>query len=103
MKTLVTIILGVTLFSTAAQAKGGRSSHSSSGASSYRSSSGSHSSSRSSAYVYRNPHAAYPSVGVRGYSKSNGTAVMPHYRTPANNTVTDNLSYRGFGIFRMFR
>ena len=33
---------------------------------------------------------------VRGYVRSNGTYVMPHYRTPANGTPYDNLSYRGY-------
>jgi hypothetical protein len=33
---------------------------------------------------------------VRGYFRSNGTYVMPHYRTPANGTPYDNLSYRGY-------
>ena len=52
-------------------------------------------------YVYRNPYAAYPSVHVRGYFRSNGTYVDPYRRTPPNNTVTDNLSYRGFGTVRV--
>src|SRR5512136_293989 len=56
-----------------------------------------YSSSYNSGYVYRNPYAAYPSVHVRGYYRSNGTYVAPHVRTPPNNTVTDNLSYRGYG------
>ena len=33
---------------------------------------------------------------VRGHFRSNGTFVMPHYRTPANGTPYDNLSYRGY-------
>ena len=33
---------------------------------------------------------------VRGYFRSNGTYVMPYYRTPANGTPYDNLSYRGY-------
>ncbi len=33
---------------------------------------------------------------VRGHFRSNGTYVMPHYRTPANRTPYDNLSYRGY-------
>jgi hypothetical protein len=28
---------------------------------------------------------------------------MPYYRTPANNTITDNLSYRGFGTIKVPR
>ncbi len=58
-------------------------------------------SSSSRDYVYRNPYAAYPSVSVRGYFRSNGTYVAPYRRTPPNNTVTDNLSYRGFGTIRV--
>lgn len=38
-----------------------------------------------------------PSVGVRGSTRSNGTYVSPHVRTAPNHTVTDNLSYRGYG------
>ena len=34
-------------------------------------------------------------VFVNGYYKSNGTFVAPHYRTAPNNTLTDNLNYRG--------
>lgn len=33
---------------------------------------------------------------VNGYTRSNGTYVNGHYRTPANNTPCDNLSYRGY-------
>lgn len=33
---------------------------------------------------------------VSGYFRSNGTYVAPHYRTPANGTPFDNLSYRGY-------
>ena len=33
---------------------------------------------------------------VRGYFRNNGTYVAPHYRTPANGTPYDNLSYRGY-------
>ena len=51
----------------------------------------------SSGYVYRNPYAATPSVSVRGYTPSSGTYVAPHVRTAPNHTVTDNLSYRGYG------
>jgi hypothetical protein len=58
-------------------------------------------SSSSRDYVYRNPYAAYPSVNVRGYYRSNGTYVAPHVRTAPNDTVTDNLSYRGFGTIRV--
>ncbi len=54
-------------------------------------------------YVYRNPYAAYPSVHVRGYYRSSGTYVVPYVRTPANATVTDNLSYRGYGTIRVPR
>lgn len=51
-------------------------------------------------YVYRNPYAAYPSEHVRGYYRSTGTYVWPHVRTAPNNTVADNLSYRGRGTAR---
>jgi hypothetical protein len=54
-------------------------------------------------YVYRNPYAADPTVHVRGYYRSSGTYVAPYVRTPANNTVTDNLSYRGYGTIRVPR
>lgn len=57
----------------------------------------------SSGYVYRNPYAAIPSVSVSGYSRATGTFVAPHVRTPANHTVTDNLSYRGFGTVKVPR
>ena len=33
---------------------------------------------------------------VNGYSRSNGTYVNSYYRTPANGTPYDNLSYRGY-------
>ena len=33
---------------------------------------------------------------VSGYVRSNGTYVQPYYRTPANGTPYDNLSYRGY-------
>ena len=33
---------------------------------------------------------------VRGYSRSNGNYVNSYYRTPANGTPYDNLSYRGY-------
>ena len=33
---------------------------------------------------------------VSGYQRSNGTYVQPYYRTPANGTPYDNLSYRGY-------
>ena len=69
----------------------------------YRSDSGSSGRSYgySSGYVYRNPYAAYPSVRVRGYYRSSGTYVAPHVRTAPNWTVTDNLSYRGYGTIRV--
>jgi hypothetical protein len=63
---------------------------------SYSSTSGS-----SSGYVYRNPYAAYPSVSVSGYYRSTGTYVAPYVRTAPNSTVTDNLSYRGYGTIRV--
>ena len=38
---------------------------------------------------------------MRGYYHSNGTYVAPHVRTAPNGTVTDNLSYRGYGTVRV--
>ncbi len=57
----------------------------------------------SSGYVYRNPYAASPTVSVGGYTKGNGSYVAPYVRTPANDTVTDNLTYRGFGTIKVPR
>jgi len=54
-------------------------------------------------FTYRNPYAAKPSVHVDWYYRRNGTYVAPHYRTPANNTLADNLSYRGYGTARVPR
>ena len=61
----------------------------------------SYSSGSSSGYVYCNPYAAYPSVSVRGDHRSTGTYVAPYVRTAPNWTVTDNLSYRGYGTIRV--
>ena len=69
----------------------------------YRSDSGSLGSSHSSGYVYRNPYAASPSVGVNSYTRSSGTYVAPHVRTSPNWTPTDNLNYRGYGTVRVPR
>jgi len=33
---------------------------------------------------------------VSGYLRQDGTYVAPYYRTPANGTPYDNLSYRGY-------
>jgi len=33
---------------------------------------------------------------VSGYTRTDGTSVMPYYRTHANDTPVDNLSYRGY-------
>ena len=33
---------------------------------------------------------------VNGYYRGSGTYVAPHYRTSANGSVYDNLSYRGY-------
>ena len=65
----------------------------------YRSDSGSvgRSYGSSPGYVYRNHYAASHSVSVRGYYRSTGTYVAPYVRTAPNGTVTDNLSYRGYG------
>lgn len=70
----------------------------------YRASSGSSggsSYSSGSSYVYRNPYAASPSVKVREYTRDDGTMVLPHRRTPANDTITDNLNYFGYGRVRV--
>lgn len=98
MKTLALIVLAISFFSFNSSSQAGevRGHYRSNGTyvqPYYRSSSGS-----SSGQVnhYRNPYAANPVVHVRSYEKINGTPVMEHYRTPANHTVTDNLSYRGF-------
>lgn len=40
-------------------------------------------------------------VSVKGYYRSNGTYVAPHYRTSPNSTVTDNFSYNGYGTTGM--
>jgi len=53
--------------------------------------------------IYRNPYAAAPSVRVEGYTRSSGKYVAPYVRTPANDTATDNLSYRGYGTIRVPR
>ena len=95
---LTAALLATTL---AAEARGGgRGSHSTGGSHSRSSYS---SSSARSGYTYRNPYAASPSVRVQGYYRSTGTIVMPHSRTPANNTITDNLNYRGYGTIRVPR
>ena len=60
-------------------------------------------SSSSRDYVDRNPYAASPSVSVSGYTRNDGTTVLPYNRTPANNTMTDNLNYRGYGTVRVPR
>ena len=39
-----------------------------------------------------NSHAEW----VGGHFRSSGSYVNPHYRTPANDTPYDNLSYRGY-------
>jgi hypothetical protein len=104
---LVAMMLATTLAAQAGPVRGYSRSNGTYGAPSYRSSSGSvgRTSGRgySSGYVYRNPYAAYPSVNVRGYSRSTGTYVWPHVRTAPNSTVTDNLSYRGYGTIRVPR
>jgi hypothetical protein len=107
MKTLATILLGITLLTVAFPAQAADRGYSSSlgsyRSSSYRSSYSSLGSSSSSGYVYRNPYAAYPSVSVYGYTRADRTYVAPHYRTPANDTIKDNLSYRGYGTIRLPR
>ncbi len=73
----------------------------------YRSSSGSfggsYRSGSSSPYKYQNPYAASPSVSVRDHYRTDGTYVLPHVRTAPNGTITDNLSYRGYGTIRVPR
>jgi hypothetical protein len=110
MKTLKTIVLAAMMLTGDLAAQAGpvsghyRSSgtyvspHYRSGYGSARRSSGS-----GRAYVYRNPYAAYPSVHVRAYYRTTGTYVAPHVRTAPNWTVTDNLSYRGYGTIRVPR
>jgi hypothetical protein len=41
------------------------------------------------------PYGAYADEYVRGYTRSNGTYVSPHYRSSPNSTVRDNFSYSG--------
>jgi hypothetical protein len=110
MKTLKTIVLAAMMLATTVAAQAGevKGYFRSNGAyvapyyrSSYSSVGRTRSRSYSSGYVYRNPYAAYPSVNVRGYSRSTGTYVWPHVRTAPNSTVTDNLSYRGYGTIRV--
>jgi len=107
MKSLAKIILGIALFSaiTSAQAGGVREGLRSNGTyvSPHLRPSRGTLGGYTSAYVYRNPYAAFPSVGVRSYRRTNGTFVMPHYRTPANWTLRDNLNYRGYGTIRLPR
>ena len=93
MKILATLALAAALFATAfnAEARSGGS----------RSGYGSSGSGSRSGYVYRNPYAAQPSVRVRDYTRSTGTYVERHVRTPANDTLKDNLSYRGYGTVRV--
>lgn len=38
---------------------------------------------------------AFAQVHVRGYYRSNGTYVQPHYRSSPNHTKLDNYSTRG--------
>ena len=108
MKTLTKLALAAVILTTtfAAQAGGVRGYTRSNGtyvAPHYRSDSGSLGGGSSSSSVYRNPHAAAPSVSVQPYTRNDGTYVAPHYRTPANSIVTDNLNYRGYGTIRMPR
>ena len=53
--------------------------------------------------LLRRPTAAHPSVRVRDYTRSSGTYVERHVRTPANDTIKDNLSYSGYGTVRVPR
>jgi hypothetical protein len=108
MKTLTKFALAAMILITTltAQAGGVRGYYRSSGtyvAPHYRSAYGSvgRSYGSSPGYVYRNPYAASPSVNVSGYYRNTGTYVAPHVRTAPNWTVTDNLSYRGYGTIRV--
>lgn len=38
---------------------------------------------------------AFADQYVRGYTRSDGTYVQPHYRSSSNGTVRDNYSYKG--------
>lgn len=95
MKILSTLGLAAALAATAlnAEARSGG----------LRSGYGSSGSGSRSGYVSRNPYAAHPSVHVRDYTRSSGTYVERHVRTPANDTLKDNLSYRGYGTVRVPR
>ena len=106
MKTLIKIVLAVALMLTgitsqAGSVRGYVRSNGTYVAPHYRFDYGSLGGTARSSYVYRNPYAAAPTVTVRGYTRSNGTYVESYVRTPANNTVTDNLSYRGYGTIRV--
>jgi|SRR5882762_1075543 len=106
MKTLIKFVLAAVLLASTILTEAGpvRGYYRSNGtyvAPHYRSDYGSLGGSYCYGYVYRNPYAAYPSVSVHGYYRNNGTYVAPYVRTPANDTVTDNLSYRGYGTIRM--
>jgi hypothetical protein len=109
MKTLTKLALAAVILTTALAVQAGsvRGYFRSNGtyvAPSYRSSYGSLGGSAShSSYVYRNPYAASPSVGVSGYYRSSGTYVLPYTRTSPNWTPTDNLNYRGYGTIRVPR
>lgn len=113
MKTLRNIILTAVLLTTALAAKaewvsGHFRSNGTYVAPYYRSDygslgGGSRSLSGDSGYVYRNPYAANPSVHVDGYYRSSGTYVLPYRRTAPNDTLTDNLNYRGYGTIRVPR
>jgi hypothetical protein len=108
MKTLTKLALALVLIATAAAApaqtvRGYLRSNGTYVAPHYRSDYGSLGGSSSSSYVYRNPYAADPSVNVRSYQRYDGTTVDSYVRTPANNTLTDNLNYRGYGTIRVPR
>ena len=109
MKILAKLMLAAVLLATGlnAEARGGGGGGLFKGgsfrSSGFRSSHSASSRSTHSKYIYRNPYAAYPSVKVRGHRKTDGTIVPPHVRTPANNTLKDNLSYRGYGTIRELR
>jgi len=47
------------------------------------------------AILFIAPYAANADTYVRGYMRSDGTYVQPHYRTNPNSSVYDNYSTRG--------
>ena len=92
MKTLTKLVLSVAMLIAAVVSANAQTAYGYSGYSS---------SSRD--FVYRNPYAAMPTVGVHDYFRRDGSYVAPYVRTAPNWTQTDNLSYRGYGTIRVPR